>query len=74
MQKQLETAPAGMRNGWFTSDLAFYDVQNSLSASTISAIALTMAIAFVVLVCATCNLWLSFISVVCLSCVVLVNY
>jgi len=73
MQKQLETAPAGMRNGWFTSDLAFYDVQNSLSASTISAIALTMVIAFIVLVCATCNLWLSFISVVCLSCVVLVS-
>lgn len=73
MHKQLDTAPAGMRNGWFISDLAFYDVQNSLSVSTVSAIALTMAIAFVVLFLATCNLWLSLISVVCLSCVVLVS-
>lgn len=72
-RKQLESAPEGMRNGWFTSDLAFYDVQNSLSESTVSSIGLAMAIALVVLICATGNLWLSFIAVVCLSSVVIVT-
>ena len=73
MEEQLASAPAGMSNGWFTSDLGFYDVQQSLSESTVSAIALAMAIALAVLICATGNLWLSFISVVCLSSVVLVS-
>ena len=73
MEEQLATAPDGMKGGWFTSDLAFYDVQQSLSESTVSAIALAMAIALVVLISATGNLWLSFISVVCLSSVVLVS-
>lgn len=73
MEEELASAPAGMKGGWFTSDLAFYDVQHSLSESTISAIALAMAIALAVLICATGNLWLSFISVVCLSSVVLVS-
>lgn len=73
MQEQLATAPEGMKGGWFTSDLSFYDVQQSLSESTISAIALAMAIALIVLIGATGNLWLSLISVVCLSSVVLVS-
>lgn len=57
MQNQLLTAPDSMKGGWFISDLAFYDVQHSLSEGTVSAIALAMAIALVVLVCATGNLW-----------------
>ena len=73
MQGQLASAPQSMRSGWFTSDLSFYDVQHSLSESTVSAIALAMAIALLVLVCATGNLWLSFISTICLSSVVLVS-
>ena len=50
MEEQLATAPAGMSNGWFTSDLGFYDVQQNLSESTVSAIALAMAIALAVLI------------------------
>lgn len=73
MTEQLASAPPGMTGGWFTSDLAFFDVQQSLSESTVSSIALAMAIALLVLICATGNLWLSFISVVCLSSVVLVS-
>jgi hypothetical protein len=73
MEEQLTSAPPGMKSGWFTSDLSFYDVQHSLSEGTVSAIALAMAIALVVLICATGNLWLSFISVVCLTSVVLVS-
>ncbi|KZS03479.1 Protein dispatched [Daphnia magna] len=73
MDEQLAKAPLGMKGGWFTSDLAFYDVQRSLSEGTVSAIALAMAIALLVLICATGNLWLSFISVVCLTSVVLVS-
>ena len=57
MQSQLANAPSSMKNGWFTSDLAFYDVQHSLSEGTVSAIALAMAIALLVLMCATGNLW-----------------
>ena len=50
MEEQLATAPAGISNGWFTSDLGFYDVQQNLSESTVSAIALAMAIALAVLI------------------------
>jgi hypothetical protein len=73
MEAQLASAPPGMKGGWFTSDLAFYDVQRSLSAGTVHAIALAMAIALVVLIGATGNLWLSCLSVVCLTSVVLVS-
>lgn len=73
MQKQIETAPETMKGGWFTSDLGFYDVQRNLSESTVHSIGLAMVIALIVLVCATGNLWLSFIAVVCLSSVVVVS-
>ncbi|EFX72150.1 hypothetical protein DAPPUDRAFT_10357, partial [Daphnia pulex] len=73
MDGQLASAPPAMKGGWFTSDLAFYDVQRSLSAGTVQAIALAMAIALAVLIGATGNLWLSCLSVVCLTSVVLVS-
>ena len=72
-QTQMATAPPTMKSGWFTSDLAFYDVQHSLSESTASCIGVAMSIAFAVLILSTCNLWLSFLSVLCLSSVVLVS-
>ena len=73
MQKQLATAPDTINKGWFTSDLAFYDVQHALSQSTSGSIGLAMVIALIVLLLATGNVWLSVVSTLCLSAVVVVS-
>jgi len=42
-QQQLTTAPPELQGGWFTSDLKFYNVQDTLSHDTLVAICLAMA-------------------------------
>lgn len=52
-QDQLKTAPEGMKNGWFLSDLEFYDLQKTLASGTITALLLSVSLGFVVLIPAT---------------------
>lgn len=73
MSLQLSTAPTSMSNGWFHSELSFYDVQRSLLGSTSLSIGIAMLIALIVLMASTWNIWLSLMSVLCLSCVVVVS-
>lgn len=60
-QEQLKTAPEGMQNGWFLSDLEFYDLQRTLASGTVMALLLSASLGFVVLIPAT----LSFVISIC---------
>lgn len=58
------SAPPGMRNGWFISDLNFYDLQLTLSEGTLFAIALATFASLIVLLVVTLNIFISFYAVV----------
>ena len=59
----ISTAPPELRGGFFVSHLGFFDVQQSLSSETMSAVAIAASVAVVVLLVATQNPILSLISV-----------
>lgn len=61
---ELTTAPAGMKNGWFVSDLAFYDLQKSLSEGTFISVAVSLLCACIVLFVTTLNLLLTLYSII----------
>ncbi|GAB0087327.1 Protein dispatched [Sergentomyia squamirostris] len=56
---EMEGAPAGMRDGWFVSELDFYDLQDTLSQGTLLAICMAMAVALLVLLLVTLNVLIS---------------
>ncbi|XP_017103744.2 protein dispatched [Drosophila bipectinata] len=66
-QQQLMSAPPELRGGWFTSDLKFYNVQDTLSQDTLVAICLAMAASLAVLLCFTVNILISFYAVLTVS-------
>ncbi|CAK1604486.1 unnamed protein product [Parnassius mnemosyne] len=58
-QHELKSAPPGMRNGWFLSDLQFYDLQKTLASGTVMALILSASLGFIVLIPATFSLVIS---------------
>lgn len=63
MQEELKSAPPGMRNGWFVTDLHFYDLQKTISDSTVSALLLSMAMSLLVLFSVTLDTLVSLFAV-----------
>lgn len=59
----LTSAPVGMRNAWFISDLDFYDLQRTLSDGTIYAICVAMIASLIVLMLITLNVIISIFAV-----------
>ncbi|XP_069559161.1 protein dispatched homolog 1 [Brachyistius frenatus] len=59
MTEELRYAPAGLSHGWFISNLEFYDLQDSLSDGTLVAMALSVAVAFSVMLLTTWNVIIS---------------
>uniref|UniRef100_H2SEW5 Protein dispatched homolog 1 n=1 Tax=Takifugu rubripes TaxID=31033 RepID=H2SEW5_TAKRU len=57
--EELRHAPAGLSHGWFISSLEFYDLQDSLSGGTLVAMALSVAVAFSVMLLTTWNVIIS---------------
>lgn len=62
-REELRTAPKEMQNGWFISELDFYDLQETLSRGTLIAICMSMSVALLVLLCVTLNLLISFYAI-----------
>ncbi|XP_026490147.1 protein dispatched [Vanessa tameamea] len=58
-KQELETAPLGMRCGWFLSDLQFYDLQKTLAGGTVTALLLSAALGFIVLIPSTFSIIIS---------------
>ncbi|KYO28343.1 dispatched-like protein 2 isoform B [Alligator mississippiensis] len=71
--EEMKTAPVGLQNGWFTSKLELYNLQNSLSTETMVVMGLSIAISFVVLLLTTWNVLLSIFSVMAITGAVLVT-
>lgn len=65
--ERMRTAPPGMQNAWFTSELAFFDLQATLSRDTMNAIAIAMAVSFLVLAIVTFNVLISLFAIVTVS-------
>ncbi|MEE6473816.1 hypothetical protein FKM82_010182 [Ascaphus truei] len=61
---ELQFAPDGLSNGWFVSNLEFYDLQDSLSDGTLIAMGLSVAVAFSVMLLTTWNIILSLYAIV----------
>ncbi|XP_041720847.1 protein dispatched homolog 1 [Coregonus clupeaformis] len=59
IQEELKNAPDGLSYGWFVSNLEFYDLQDSLSDGTLIAMALSVVVAFVVMLLTTWNIIIS---------------
>lgn len=57
--EELSLAPVGLSHGWFISNLEFYDLQDSLSGGTLVAMALSVAVAFSVMLLTTWNVVIS---------------
>ncbi|XP_060948001.1 protein dispatched homolog 1 [Limanda limanda] len=57
--EELRYAPAGLSHGWFISNLEFFDLQDSLSDGTLVAMALSVAVAFSVMLLTTWNVIIS---------------
>ncbi|KAF7268497.1 hypothetical protein GWI33_018378 [Rhynchophorus ferrugineus] len=62
--EQLNTAPPPMRNGFFISDLYFYDLQNELGRGTKISIFVSMALATLVLFISTLNPLISTLAII----------
>ncbi|XP_050314515.1 protein dispatched isoform X2 [Anthonomus grandis grandis] len=54
-KRQMRTAPFSMKNGFFVSELGFFDLQRELSRGTQTAIFVSMVLATVVLIISTLN-------------------
>ncbi|KAM4771385.1 protein dispatched homolog 1 [Rhinophrynus dorsalis] len=61
---ELQFAPDGLSNGWFVSNLEFYDLQDSLSDGTLIAMGLSVAVAFSVMLLTTWNIIISLYAIV----------
>lgn len=72
-ESQLAFAPHTMKRGWFVSELAFYDLQNSLSEDTIIAIYISMVVALAILFGATLNILTSLYAIFTIVCSILVT-
>lgn len=64
---QLSTAPSHLKNGFFISDLGFYDLQRELISGTKISIFVSMILAAAVLILSTLNPILTFLSIVTIS-------
>ncbi|KAJ8271034.1 hypothetical protein GJAV_G00122020 [Gymnothorax javanicus] len=64
IQEEMKSAPPGLSYGWFVSNLEFYDLQDSLSDGTLVAMALSVAVAFSVMLLTTWNVVISLYAIV----------
>lgn len=66
-------APVGMKQGWFVSDLRFYDLQHTIAESTISALLLSMIMSLLVLFLVTLDVLVSLFAVLSVTCTIFVT-
>lgn len=59
VQREMSTAPPGLRKGWFISNVEFYNLQRSLSRGTLFSLSISIATTFSVMVLTTANLFVS---------------
>lgn len=62
LNSRLTSAPPGLKNGWFISDLKFYTLQESLVWGTLVAAIVAAVISFILIIVMTLSIRLSIIS------------
>lgn len=62
--EELANAPPGMRNGFFISELDFFDLQDTLSKGTVKALIMAMGVALLVLLLVTLNILVSLYAII----------
>lgn len=72
-KKEMDSAPAGMRGGWFISYLGLYDLQKSLYANAFSALGITLLGSFTVVAVSTRNVVHSLAAAFTISAIVIVT-
>ena len=65
----LDKAPEGLKNGWAISWLRFYALQKNLGSSTITSLAVSLAIAFGVMLLTSLNWLISFYAILAIICI-----
>ncbi|XP_065203153.1 protein dispatched isoform X2 [Planococcus citri] len=70
---EFSTAPPGLKNGWFVTYLAFYDLQRTLTQDTAISILISMFVALVVLFVVTINVPLSLVAILTITCIIFVS-
>ncbi|KAK3092676.1 hypothetical protein FSP39_005755 [Pinctada imbricata] len=73
LKDELTTAPKSLKNGWFVSDLGFYDLQHSLATETPIAIGVSLAVVALVTFITTLNILISLLSIISIACVMFVT-
>lgn len=64
IKEELKNAPNGLNYGWMVSNLEFYDLQDSLSNGTLIAMALSVVVAFSVMLLTTWNIIISLYAII----------
>lgn len=72
-QDRVAGGPASVRNGWFVSELKFYDIQRSLADGTKLSVLIAVIIAFLVLVGCTLNVVISLLAIITIASVIIVT-
>ncbi|XP_055351343.1 protein dispatched homolog 1-like isoform X2 [Paramacrobiotus metropolitanus] len=72
-QSQLSSAPVGLKNGWFTSELEYFDLQDSLISGTTSALVIAFIVALLVMFLTTLNVCVSILAIVTIACIMVTS-
>lgn len=64
LDEELATAPPGMKNAFFVSELDFFDLQDTLSKGTVWAVVVAMFVALLVLCAVTLNVLVSIYAII----------
>ncbi|CAL1292977.1 unnamed protein product [Larinioides sclopetarius] len=73
VSEMMSHAPKGLKNGWFSSDLEFFDLQDSLSKGSLVAIGVAIAVSFGALLFTTLNLLISIYAILTILCIIVVT-
>uniref|UniRef100_A0A8D8X106 Protein dispatched n=1 Tax=Cacopsylla melanoneura TaxID=428564 RepID=A0A8D8X106_9HEMI len=71
--EELKTAPASLKNGFFLSELNFYDLQDALQKDTINSIIVSIIVALIVLMFSLMNPVLAIMAIVTISSIIFVS-
>ncbi len=72
-RSEFSNAPPGLKNGWFVTYLAFFDLQRTLTYDTTVSILISMGVALLVLFAVTVNVPLSLIAILTITCIIFVS-
>ncbi|VDI59123.1 Hypothetical predicted protein, partial [Mytilus galloprovincialis] len=71
--QELQSAPPEIKNGWFVSNLAVFDLQNSLSEETPVTMGISLCVVAAVIFITTLNVFISIFALISVACIMFVT-